>query len=77
MLVHEFTVALPHAEAGRVESELRARGVHVLDTAYADEVTLRLGVADPGPLAGWLAELTAGAVTAQAAGSRWVDVPAG
>ena len=77
VLVHEFTVALPHAEAGRVESELRARGVHVLDATYAADVTLRLGLADPGPLAGWLAELTAGAVTAQAAGSRWVDVPAG
>ena len=76
-LLHEVTVVLPHADAGRVESELRARGVHVLGTTYAAAVTLHLGLADPGPLGGWLAELTGGLVTATPAGSRWVDVTAG
>jgi uncharacterized YigZ family protein len=76
VLVHELTVDLPHAEAGRVESELRARGVVVLDATYAACVTLRLGLVDPAPLAGWLAELTAGSATAEPAGSSWVDRPA-
>jgi len=74
-LLHEFVVALPHADAGRVESELRSRGVTVLDTAYGAEVALRVGVPEPGPLEGWLAELTAGRVAAEPAGERWVDVP--
>lgn len=73
-LFHEFVLALPHADAGRVESELRSRGVAVLDTSYGAEVALRVGVADPGPLAGWLAELTAGRVVAEPAGERWVDL---
>ena len=48
-LVRELTLDVGHADAGRVESELRARGVAVLDTAYAAHVTLRLGVpADRG-----------------------------
>ena len=73
-LFHEFVLPLPHADAGRVESELRSRGVAVLDTSYGAEVALRVGVADPGPLAGWLAELTAGRVVAEPAGERWVDL---
>jgi uncharacterized YigZ family protein len=72
-LLHEFVLALPHADAGRVESELRSRGVAVLDTAYGAEVALRVGVTDPGPLEGWLAELTAGRVVPEPAGRRWVD----
>ena len=39
---HELTVS--HADAGRLESELRARGIDVLDATYAEQVTLRLGV---------------------------------
>lgn len=74
VLVHEFTVALPHTDAGRVESELRTRGVTILETSYADHVSLRIGLTDPEALAGWLAELTAGRVAAEPAGERWVDV---
>ena len=74
MLVHEFTVALPHTDAGRVESELRSRGVTVLDTSYAEHVSLRIGLTDPLPLTGWLAELTGGRVAAEPAGESWVDV---
>ena len=74
-LVHEFTVELPHTDAGRVESELRTRGVTVLDTSYAEHVSLRLGLTDPRPLDGWLAELTGGRVAATSAGRRWVDAP--
>lgn len=75
--IHEVEVTLPHADAARVESDLRARGAHVLDVAYAEAVTLRLGLADPVVLDGWLAELTGGRVAATPVGHRWVDVPAG
>ena len=72
---HELTVS--HADAGRLESELRARGIDVLDATYAEQVTLRLGVRatpsdEPGTGAGavgasaerlvtLVAELTGGA----------------
>ncbi|TIC89171.1 YigZ family protein [Nocardioides sp. GY 10113] len=76
-LVREHLLVLEHADAGRVESELRGRGVTVLDTAYADRVTLRLGVPpeEEAVLATALAELTAGAAATTVAGERWVDAP--
>lgn len=74
-LVREHLLDLDHAEAGRVESELRARGVAVIDTEYAARVTLRLGVPsdEEGRLAALVAELTAGAGETRVAGERWVD----
>jgi uncharacterized YigZ family protein len=74
-LVREHLLELGHADAGRIESELRARGIAVLDTAYGGGVVLTLGVPpDEEPrLAGLLAELTAGAVETRVAGERWVD----
>lgn len=72
-LLHEHELVVPHAYAGRLESELRQRGVQVLDTAYAEQVTLRVGVRDSSVLAGQVAELTGGSVVVRAAGSRWVD----
>jgi uncharacterized YigZ family protein len=74
-LVREHVVELGHADAGRVESDLRARGIAVLDTAYGAGVVLTLGVPpdDEPRLAALLAELTAGAVETQVAGERWVD----
>jgi uncharacterized YigZ family protein len=74
-LVREHLLDLDHADAGRIESELRARGVAVLDTAYAARVTLRLGVPpdQEARLAALVAELTAGAAETRVAGERWVD----
>jgi uncharacterized YigZ family protein len=74
-LVREHLLDLDHADAGRVESELRTRGVAVLDTAYGAHVTLRLGVApeEEPRLAALVAELTAGTGETQVAGERWVD----
>ena len=76
-LVRELTLEVGHADAGRVESELRARGVAVLDTAYAGHVTLRLGVptAAVDRLHALVAELTGGTAAAVPAGERWVDRP--
>ncbi|MFC5491484.1 YigZ family protein [Nocardioides caricicola] len=74
-LVREHLLDLEHTDAGRVESELRTRGVAVLDTAYGAHVTLRLGVPpeDEARLAALVAELTAGAGKTTVAGERWVD----
>jgi uncharacterized YigZ family protein len=74
-LVREHLLDLGHADAGRVESELRSRGIAVLDSAYGAHVTLRLGV-PPGQderLAAVVAELTSGAAETRVAGERWVD----
>jgi uncharacterized YigZ family protein len=74
-LVREHLLELEHADAGRIESELRSRGVAVLDSAYAARVTLRLGVPpdEEARLAALLAELTAGVAETTPAGERWVD----
>ena len=74
-LVREHLLELDHADAGRVESELRTRGIAVLDTAYGAHVTLRLGVPpdQEDRLAALVAELTAGAGETTVAGERWVD----
>lgn len=73
-LLEEWAVRLDHAEAGRVEGELRARGVEVLDAAYTQDVRLLLGVRDPDALRTALAALTAGRVEPERVGERWVDV---
>jgi putative IMPACT (imprinted ancient) family translation regulator len=66
-----------HAEAGRLEHELRARGVVVRDASYGALVTLTLAV-PPGlgeTLPGTLAELTGGAASPRHVGTDWVDLP--
>lgn len=63
-----------HGTAGRVEAELRGRGIPVVDTAYGAEVTFTLATKDPGDLAAVVAELTAGGGELTPAGVRWVDV---
>ena len=74
-LVHEHLLTLDHADAGRVESDLRARGVSVIDTEYAARATLRLGVPPEQEqrVAARGAELTAGRAETQVVGERWVD----
>ncbi|MGO1950764.1 MAG: IMPACT family protein [Mycobacteriaceae bacterium] len=70
-----WTVDLDHASAGKVEAELRGRGVEV-EASYGARVTLTLttGTAagdDPNGLVG---ELTGGAVEAVRGDTRWRDV---
>lgn len=74
-LVVEHSLAVSHADAGRLESQLRDRGVGVLDVAYGAEVTLRLGVpaAVTTGFAALVAELTGGAAEPVEVGTRWVD----
>lgn len=69
------TVALPHAEAGRIEAELRTRGVEVVGVEYGSMATYTLAF-DPGErelVDAHLAALTHGSATTKAAGHRWVE----
>jgi uncharacterized YigZ family protein len=76
-LLRLYDVAAEHALAGRLENDLRARGVLVRGVDYAEAATLHLGV-DAGQEEGLhalLAELTGGACPLRPAGSAWIDVP--
>ncbi|GAA4392709.1 YigZ family protein [Tsukamurella soli] len=74
-LLGEWTVTVPYDGAGRLENEVRAAGVAVLETVYGELVTLRLGVpaADRPRLAALVAGVTAGGAELESAGERWVD----
>jgi len=75
-----FAVEASHAEAGRLENDLRAAGTTVLGTDYGTRAaTLRLALPD-GPdaasgLAARLATLTSGSCAAVPDGTDWVDTP--
>ncbi|QCW50042.1 YigZ family protein [Nocardioides dongxiaopingii] len=75
-LLRELALEVGHDVAGRVESDLRGRGVVVLDTAYGAAVTLRLGVppAEEDAVHALVAELSGGAAEALVVGERWVDL---
>lgn len=71
-----YTVEFPHAEAGRWEAELRARGVEIFDVSYGSSAIYTLAI-DPGEMAeleSVLAAVTAGRITPTEAGSAWVEL---
>ena len=72
-LLRVFTIAVPHADAGRLESDLRSRGIIVLDTSYDEVARLRVAVpaAEVDRLSTMLAELSGGAISPVAAGELW------
>ncbi len=70
-----FTLTLDHADAGRIQSELLARGVEVLDVAYADRATLTLSNDDDAALLDVVAHLTRGGASPSPAGTRVIEVP--
>jgi uncharacterized YigZ family protein len=74
-LLQRFDVEVGHADAGRLEHDLRAHGVAVLDVAYGASVRLRVAVpaeqADGLPQL--LSGLTGGELVSEPAGSGWVD----
>ncbi|GAA4286651.1 IMPACT family protein [Georgenia daeguensis] len=73
-----WTVDVGHADAGRLEAELHARGVGVPDVRYdAEGVRLTLAAADGAELAGTVAALTAGTARVASAGVTVVEHPAG
>lgn len=69
-----FSLALSHADAGRVEAELRQRGVLVLGTDYGREAVLQIADDNAARLAAMVAQATAGAAVLEALGHEWVDV---
>nr|WP_277343418.1 DUF1949 domain-containing protein [Nocardioides sp. HDW12B] len=68
------TVTVEHADAGRLENDLRARGVRVQDTAYGERVVLTLAVPPGWPVDDEVAALTAGSAVVAPAGETWVDL---
>lgn len=75
-----FTVAVAHAEAGRLENELRSAGYAMTGNSYDAEHT-QVGLAladDTGAIVAAverLASLTAGRCTLMPVGTDWVDTP--
>lgn len=70
-----YEVDFPHADAGRLEAELRARGVTVAGVEYGAAATYTLAV-DPGgaeELNEILAALTQGEAATREAGTEWVE----
>jgi uncharacterized YigZ family protein len=68
-----LAVTVPHGEVGRLENDLRTRGLDVRSVEYAEAATVVLAV-DPGLAVGpLLAELTGGSAPWTARGEEWVD----
>ncbi|MBB2891625.1 IMPACT family protein [Flexivirga oryzae] len=72
-LREQVDLPVPHTDAGRVESELRARGVTVVGTDYTDVATLHLSTTDPDGLDAHIAALTGGTAHGIRNGPRWAD----
>lgn len=68
-----FTLAVGHGDAGRVESELRGRGVSVLDVSYTERVVFTVAARDATELQSVVASVTAGAGELVPVGTEWVD----
>jgi putative IMPACT (imprinted ancient) family translation regulator len=74
-LQQRFDVPVDHADVGKLENELRSRGVAVLGVDYAERATLHVAVPadDADLLRRLLAELTGGTTAVEPAGESWVD----
>ncbi len=76
VLSQEFTVVIDHADAGRVEHELRAGGVLLLDTEYGESARIRM-VAPPeerSNLDQLLAQITGAAPDLRSGALTWRTV---
>src|SRR5690606_15431744 len=74
LTLHDLEIS--HADAGRIETDLRSRGITVLGADYAGVVTLHVALA-ASQIERWpalVAELTSGAGRSIEVGTRWVDV---
>jgi uncharacterized YigZ family protein len=69
-----FSLSLPHADAGRVESELRQRGVTILGTDYGRAAVLRIAADDGAELTTVVSGITSGVGVVVPIGHEWVDV---
>lgn len=69
------TVDLPHADAGRIEAELRVRGVDVIGVEYGRLARYTLAY-EPGErevIDAHIAALTQGNATTRSGGHQWVE----
>lgn len=78
LLVHRerrelFTLTLSHSDAGRIEAELRQRGVLILGTDYGQQALLHIADDDAERLAAIVAHVTAGSAELDSLGHEWVD----
>jgi len=73
-LMQRYDVPADPADAGRLEADLRGRGVQVLGVEWTSQALLHLAVPVEEDLEALLAQLTAGAAEAHPAGTVWVDV---
>jgi uncharacterized YigZ family protein len=75
VLMERYDVVVGHAEAGRLESDLRARDVTVLGVDYGERAALHVAVpADAAAgFVATVAELTGGVSAPEPAGTSWVD----
>lgn len=69
-----FTLAMPHSDAGRVEAELRQRGVTILGTDYGQDAVLRIAAESSSELSALVSGITSGAGVVLPIGDEWVDV---
>ena len=66
-------VELDHADVGRIESELRGRGITVVSVDYRARAVLTLAVPDAEVVFGVLANLTSGTAEPALLGSEYID----
>ena len=69
-----FTLTLSHADAGRIEAELRQRGVLILGTDYGRDAVLHIADDDTERLTAIIAHVTAGGAEPESLGHEWIDV---
>lgn len=69
-----FSLSLTHADAGRVEAELRQRGVTILGTDYGQTAVLRMAADGGSELSALVSGITSGTRTVEPVGEEWVDV---
>jgi putative IMPACT (imprinted ancient) family translation regulator len=69
-----FRLSLPHADAGRVEAELRQRGVTILGTDYGRTAVLRMTADGGADLSSLVSGITSGTAVVEPTGSEWIDV---
>lgn len=74
-LMELVDVDVEHADAGKLENELRSREVSVLGVEYAEQATVHVAVpsGELTAFAAALGELTGGRAVADPVGTRWVD----
>ena len=73
-----WALVVPHAQAGRLEAELRATTarthIEIVGVDYGAEATLRVAAADDDTLLHTVASLTKGSVQPERIGASWIEV---